>query len=81
MKIQNKVKLSTIVLVIATALLTSACSKAPEQEYVNKGNARVALFKECMELASKLPRQSDDGVSDVVKACSGEAWYMTRHIK
>ena len=32
-----------------------------------KGLARVALFKECMELAAKMPRQEDDDVAYIVQ--------------
>lgn len=46
-----------------------------------RGAARTGLFKECMELAAKMPRQADDDVSDIVDECSSQAWYMTNHIK
>jgi hypothetical protein len=46
-----------------------------------RAEARIALFKECMELAAKLPRQADDDVADVVNACSNQAFYMTNHIQ
>lgn len=44
-------------------------------------DARITLFKECMELAARIPRQADDDVSDIVSECSTQASYMTRHMK
>jgi hypothetical protein len=34
-----------------------------------------------MELAAKMPRQSDDDVADVVSQCSTQSWYMTNYMK
>ena len=39
------------------------------------------MFKECMGLAAKMPRQSDDDVSDVVSECSSQAYYMTNYLE
>ena len=54
---------------------------AEEATAAARGAARLALFKECMELAAKLPRQADDDVADVVQQCSTQAYYMTNYIK
>lgn len=59
-------------------LLLAACS---DPDAVARGEARVALFKECMELAAKIPRQADDDVSDIVGECSEQSHYMTNYIK
>jgi hypothetical protein len=60
------------------AALLASCGPAPYP--TERGDARIALFKQCMQLAAAMPRQSDDDVSDVVNACSSQAWYMTNHI-
>jgi hypothetical protein len=54
---------------------------AARESEVKRGVARQALFRECMELAAKMPRQADDDVSDVVQECSTQAYYMTNFIK
>ena len=46
-----------------------------------RGVARLALFKECLALASKITRQADDDVSDIVKECSTQAYYATNYIE
>ena len=66
-----------LMLMIITLLL-AACSQT---EPVARGEARVALFKECMELAAKMPRQADDDVSDIVSQCFNQSHYMTNYIK
>jgi len=45
-----------------------------------KGLARIALFKECMNLAANMPRQADDDVSDIVDECSQSSYYMTNYM-
>lgn len=51
------------------------------QKTTKQGEARVALFRECMALAAKMPRQADDDVSDIVKECSTQAYYMSGYIR
>lgn len=56
-------------------------SRAHEQAVKNRrGDKRLELFKECMLLAAKMPRQADDDVSDIVSECSSQAYYMTNFI-
>ena len=64
---------------LLACLVFAGCTE-PQQVTQKRGEARSTLFKECMELAAKMPRQADDDVSDVVGACSTEAMYMTNHI-
>ncbi len=45
-----------------------------------RGAAREVLFVKCMELAAKMPRQSDDDVADVVQQCGSQSYYMTNYI-
>ncbi len=39
---------------------------------------RKVLFVRCMELAAKMPRQSDDDVADIVEACDSTAHYQAK---
>ena len=66
-------------LTVAMCAALIGCSVDPSLDEA-RGEARIALFRECMQLAAAMPRQSDDDVSDVVKACSTQALYMTNHI-
>jgi hypothetical protein len=61
---------------LMSRLIFAGCGQIPPE----RAEARIALFKECMEMAANIPRQSDDDVSDVVNACSTQAFYMTNHI-
>lgn len=45
-----------------------------------RGEARALAFKDCMELAAKMPRQADDDVSDIVDSCSNQSYYMTSYV-
>lgn len=63
------------------ALALSACGGAAKPDSIARSEARITLFKECMELAAKIPRQADDDVSDIVTACSNQAWYMTQYYR
>jgi len=76
---------------ILLALLATGCSdgavyltKESEDAHKNKvkatGDARIAVFKECMVLAANMPRQSDDDVADIVSQCSNQAYYLTNYI-
>jgi hypothetical protein len=67
--------------VLMLACVVFAGCTEPSQVTQKRGEARITLFKECMELAAKMPRQSDDDVADVVSACASQAWYMTNHIQ
>ena len=51
------------------------------QKTTKQGEARVVLFRECMALAAKMPRQADDDVSDIVKECSTQAYYMSGYVR
>lgn len=64
---------------LLACLVFSGCGPIPTPPA--RAEARIALFKECMELAAKMPRQADDDVADVVQACSNQAFYMTNHIQ
>ena len=55
-------------------LALTACDRKPT------GEIRHSLFVECMELAAKMPRQSDDDVGDIVSACGSHAYYTANHI-
>jgi len=51
------------------------CGPSPTSKA--KGEARITLFKSCMEAAAGITRQSDDDVSDIVSECSSQSYYMT----
>jgi hypothetical protein len=61
--------------------LTDEARATEKAKAAKQGDARVALFRECMTLAAKMPRQSDDDVSDVVQKCSRHAGFMTAYIQ
>lgn len=60
---------------------TEEASAAVLAQDARRGAAREALFVKCMELAAKMPRQSDDNVAEVVSECSTHSWYMTNYIQ
>lgn len=64
---------------VFVALLLAGCDG--EVLSKSRGEARIAMFRECMELAAKMPRQFDDDVSDVVQACSTQSHYMTVYVR
>lgn len=68
---------------VAAALMLGGGSAGCDAGFLSpeRGAARIVLFKECMELAAKMPRQSDDDVSKIVDACSTQSFYMTRYAK
>ncbi len=80
-----------LILLIAIAALAGCengnftptdAGRAREKARVQKrGDARMALFKECLTLAAKITRQADDDVSDIVKECSTQAYYATHYIE
>lgn len=65
---------------LALAMLLAACGEPP-QVTQKRGDARAAMFKECMQLAAAMPRQADDDVSDIVNSCATQSWYMTNHVQ
>ena len=64
---------------LLACLVLSACDPVPVP--TARADARIALFKECMDLAAKMERKADDDVADVVQQCSTQAFYMTNHIR
>jgi hypothetical protein len=64
---------------LLACLVFAGCAPTPIPKA--RADARIELFKVCMELAAKMPRQADDDVADVVKACSNQAFYMTNHLQ
>lgn len=62
----------------AAVLLLAACDPVVTSQA--RGEARKAMFRECMELAAKMPRQSDDDVAGVVGECSAQSHYMTNYV-
>jgi hypothetical protein len=67
------------VVLLSVATLVSGCEPPPPSKA--KGEARIELFKSCMDAAAKIPRQSDDDVSDIVDECSTQAYYMTNWMR
>lgn len=61
--------------------LTEKDRIAEKTRVKKRGEARNILFKECMELAAKMPRQADDDVSDIVAVCSDRSYHMTNYIE
>lgn len=65
----------------ALALLLVGCVDENKGMDKRRGEARAAMFEECMELAAKMPRQADDDVSDIVSECRSASYYMTNYIQ
>ena len=53
----------------------SACDFKITTAYAS-GELRRELFVECMELSAKMPRQSDDDVSDIVRRCTTTSYNL-----
>ena len=75
------------ILILATAGLLAACGKPSVIEdrsdlYLKQAQVRKEAFAACMRMASNMPRQSDDDVADIVKACETHAnnstWYIQK---
>ena len=81
-----KLILACILIIFITGCENGEVVLSPEdrakvqENKATKGKARIELFKSCMELAGKMPRQSDDDVSDIVDECDEAAYYMTNHM-
>jgi hypothetical protein len=69
-----------IITVALISLLASGCSVEKTAEEIAVGKLRHSLFVECMELAAKMTRQSDDDVSSIVYECSNQSNYMANHM-
>lgn len=60
--------------------LTAEARATEKMKVKKRGEARTELFRECMMLAAKMPRQADD-VSDIVDECTSSSYYMTNFIE
>lgn len=69
--------------VLIALLFLAGCSDSAETKaaLAKRIDARIGLFKECMILASRLQRQANDDVAEVVENCSNQAYYMTNQIQ
>ena len=72
--------------ILCIALLLSGCCVGDEQcEAVNDlkvktGEMRKDIFENCMLMASKIERQGDDDVSDIIYQCDSVAYYQSNQI-
>jgi hypothetical protein len=66
-------------LILLAAVLLAGCEAEVITE--KRGQARLAVFVQCMNLAAKMPRQADDDVADIVSKCGEQSYYMTNYIK
>lgn len=62
-----------LVIVLAVLSLT-ACQPGDSKK---RAEIRYKIFNNCLEMASKIQRQGDDDVSDIVQECGDQADYMT----
>ena len=69
----------TLAIIILAALL-GGCHSDSSATIEKRGAARIDIFRECMALAAKLPRQSDDAVYKAIDSCGQQSYYMTNHI-
>ena len=69
--------------ILAILMLLCGCSESASDiaRETRKGELRISLFTRCMDLAAKMPRQTDDDVSDVVNSCSWRARDMSNYIQ
>lgn len=70
---------SKYLLALFALLLLTACQKKfpnPKQ-----GELQHQLFKECMELSSKITRQGDDDVSDIIHRCGVQAQHLANNMR
>ena len=68
-----------IILIVLAVLLTTGCgTPSAEEKARTKAYAEIrhGLFVECMKLAAKMERQSDDDVHKIISKCSSVAYYM-----
>lgn len=73
-------------MLVLIGLIAGGCDSPSDkkQDYAadqKRGAARIALFRECMTLATQMPRQADDDVADVVSECTEASYYMTNFIE
>jgi len=52
-----------------------------KENKIKAGIARQAMFVQCMELAAKMPRKSDDDVADIVEECDLSSYHLTVYMK
>lgn len=62
-------------------LLTLSTGCADSKEEAEIGKLRYELFTKCMDMATKMPRQSDDDVSDIIGKCDTVSYYQARHLR
>lgn len=66
------------ILILACAGLLAACEVKTADES-HKFETRKSAFESCMKLAATMPRQADDDVADIVKACDNHSYYMSNY--
>jgi len=68
--------MKAVLSVVTAVLILTGCTNDAGRER-RAGEVRRELFVECMELAAKMPRQSDDDVADIVGECGSQSYYMS----
>ena len=64
------------ILVLTLCVAFVGCGERPsDAKRMEAGKLRHEIFKECMNLASKNPRNADDDVADIVESCDSYAYY------
>ena len=72
-------KLSAILLsVLSCGALVGCGERTDDTKRMAAGKLRHEIFKECMELASANPRESDDDVADIIDSCDNYAYYTAK---
>lgn len=70
-------------LVILLTVLLSGCQvgdRPVDTRRIEFGKLRVEYFNSCMEMSSKITRQGDDDVSDIIDACDDSAYYQAKSV-
>lgn len=79
-RIKTQMKYLIPVLIFCGALFIGATLQLQKDDSKARGEARIALFKECLLLTKDLPPDESDDKADIVFECSNQAYYMTRYI-
>lgn len=60
-------------------VLSTGCTDTKKEAEI--GKLRYELFVKCMDMATKMPRQADDDVSDIIGKCDSVSYYQAQHLR
>jgi hypothetical protein len=68
------------IIIIFMSFILFGCVKTPSKDNEAFYKAWQLSFKECLELAAKNHRESDDDVSDLIDSCHQSSLMMNRYL-